>query len=98
MAWAVSSDTTRRGWGCDVSWTRPSGSTTLLTTLGATYSPPLATVLYAPSICSAVTATPWPMGTVAMDVPDHSSGSSMIPPDSPGNRRLVGSASPKSRR
>src|ERR1700681_3202307 len=44
--------------------------------LAATYSPPLAMVLYAASIWVAVTATPWPMGTVAIEVSDHLLGAS----------------------
>ena len=46
--------------------------------------PPFAMVLYAASICTAVTARPCPIGTVAMVVPDHCDDAGTKPADSPG--------------
>src|SRR5690349_900401 len=76
---AVLVDTTRRGGGVGA----PS------TSLGATYMPPLAIVLYTSSIWRAVTATPWPIGTVAIDAPDQFLGSGSSPADSPGKWSAV---------
>ena len=47
--------------------------------------PSLATVEKATAICSGVTAMPWPMGMLAMDVPDQRSAGGMMPAASPGN-------------
>jgi hypothetical protein len=66
-----------------------------LTSVGCTSSPPLATTLKASSICSALTATPEPIGMEPIDVPDQSSRSSMMPAVSSGNPRPVGSPRPK---
>ena len=41
----------------------PEGLTVACTSLGATYTPPLATALYASSTCRALTASTWPMGS-----------------------------------
>src|SRR5437660_12571738 len=46
----------------------------------------------------AVTATPWPMGTVPIDEPYHLFDGSSSPADSPGNLRSVCAPNPKARR
>ena len=81
-----------------VSWRAPSLPTVARTSFGSTYTPPLAMTLYACSICSAVTAMPWPMGIVAIDVPDQFCSGSMIPADSFGKPSEVLLPNPNLRR
>src|SRR3954467_11281720 len=52
---------------------------------GCTSTPRFATVAYAAAICTGVTATPWPIGTLPIVEPDHSSGRSTKPWPSAGD-------------
>src|SRR5579864_7834988 len=91
---ATVDETTRWVGDAGVGTTFPVPSTVAFTSLGATYTPPLAMVLYAAIICMAVTAMPWPNATVANVTPDHFAGSSSRPGDSNGNCSAVSWPSP----
>ena len=67
---AVCSDTTRRGSPSSTGWRSPSASTVSITSFGGTYTPSLASTLYASSICIAVTEMPWPIGIEPIEVPE----------------------------
>ena len=64
---------------------------------GCTDTPRFATIAYAAAICIGVTATPWPIGTLPIVEPDHSSGRSTKPWLSPGNAMPVVEPKPKRR-
>jgi hypothetical protein len=55
----------------------------------------LAITEYDRAICTGVTAMPWPIGTVPIVEPDHSSSGSANPADSPGKSIPVGFPNPK---
>ena len=58
------------------------------------YTPSLATAANAAVICSGVTAMPWPIGTLAIVVPDHLAAAGTIPGASPGKAIPVGLPKP----
>src|SRR5256885_16650701 len=97
-ALAVETDTARRVWAAGVAGRTPWPSMVARTRRGDTYSPPFATALYAASIWSADTDTPWPIGIDPMSVLYQLDVGRSSPADSPGKSMPVLVPKPKSDR